>query len=71
MYYAHPTSGEHFYLRLLLTNVPGASSYEYLHTFEGTLYPTIKDAYIACGLLEDDQEWHQCLEEAKHMATGY
>ena len=71
MYHAHPTSGEHFYLRLLLTTVPGATSFEYLHTFEGTLYPTFKDACIACGLLEDDSEWHQCLREARFMATGY
>jgi hypothetical protein len=66
-----PTSGEHFYLHLLLTTVTGATSFKYLCTFKGTLYPTFKDAYIVCGLLKDDLEWHQCLSEARHMATGY
>src|SRR5487761_412025 len=70
MYHAHPTAGERFYLRLLLTNVPGATSFQHLCTFGGTLYSTFKDACIAHGLLEDDREWQQCLEEAKHMATG-
>jgi len=70
MYYAHPSSGERFYLRLLLTVVTGATSFEDLHTFQGVLYPTFREACIAHGLTEDDNEWRQCLEEAKHMAVG-
>ena len=37
MYYAHPSSGERFYLRLLLTVVTGATSFEDLRTFQGIL----------------------------------
>jgi len=70
MYYAHPSAGERFYLRLLLTVVKGATSYEDLHTHQGVLYPTFRDACVAYGLTEDDNEWRQCLEEAKHMAVG-
>jgi hypothetical protein len=70
MYYAHPSSGERFYLRLLLTVVKGATSFEDLCTFQGRLYPTFREACIAYGLTEDDNEWHQCLAEAKHMAVG-
>ena len=70
MYYAHPSSGERFYLRLLLTCVKGATSFEDLRTFDGVLYPTFREACIAQGLLEDDQEWHQCLNEARDMQTG-
>jgi hypothetical protein len=70
MYYAHPTAGERFYLRLLLTVVTGATSYEDLRTHQGVLYPNFREACIAYGLTEDDNEWHQCLEEAKHMAVG-
>jgi len=70
MFYAHPSAGERFYLRLLLTTVKGATSYEDLRTFQGVLYPTFREASIAYGLTEDDNEWRQCLEEAKHMAVG-
>jgi len=70
MYYAHPSAGERFYLRLLLTCVKGATSFKHLRSFEGIVYPTFKDACIVRGLLEDDSEWRQCLEEAKDMQMG-
>ena len=70
MYYAHPSAGERFYLRLLLTAVKGATSFEHLRTFQGVLRPTFREACIAYGLTDDDNEWRQCLEEAKHMAVG-
>jgi hypothetical protein len=31
---------------------------------DGRKHDTFKDAYIAMGLLVDDNEWHQVLEEA-------
>jgi hypothetical protein len=40
MYYVPPTAGPKFYLRLLLTVVCGAISFEDLRTFEGTVYPS-------------------------------
>jgi hypothetical protein len=70
MYYTPPTAGERFYLRLLLTAVKGSTSYEHLRTFQGNVAPSFREACLARGLLEDDQEWQQCLEEAKSMATG-
>jgi hypothetical protein len=71
MYYAQPTAGERFYLRLLLTAVKGATSYENLRTFQGIVAPSFREACLARGLLENDQEWQQCLEEARSMATGH
>jgi hypothetical protein len=70
MYYAHPTSDECYYLRMLLNCVKGATSYEHLWTVDGTKHDTFKDACIAMGLLEDDNEWHQALEEASIWASG-
>jgi hypothetical protein len=70
MYYAHPTSGERYYLRMLLNCVKGATSYEHLRTMDGTEHDTFKDACIAMGLLTDHNEWHQALEEAGVWASG-
>jgi hypothetical protein len=64
MYYAHPTSDERYYLRMLLNYVQGATSYEHLRTMDGTEHNTFKDACITMGLLANDNEWHQALEEA-------
>ncbi|GLB44068.1 putative helitron helicase-like domain at N-terminus [Lyophyllum shimeji] len=70
MNYAPPTSDDHFYLRLLLTQVAGSTSFEDLRTYEEVTYPSFKDACLAHGLLEDDQEWDQCLREAAAMQPG-
>jgi len=70
MYYAHPTSDERYYLRMLLNYVKGATSYEHLGTMDGIEHDTFKDACIAMGLLEDNNEWHQALEEAGIWASG-
>jgi hypothetical protein len=70
MYFASPAQGERFYLRLLLTVVPGATSWEDLRTFEGTVHQQYKDACMARGLLDDDGEWRACLQEAGDRQPG-
>ena len=71
MYFAAPNSGERFYLRLLLTIVKGPRSFECLRTINNVLHHSFKSACVAMGLLEDDEEWIQCLQEASIMNTGY
>lgn len=71
LYFASPNSGELYYLRLLLTVVKGPESYEALRTVNNILCDTFKSACIALGLLEDDGEWVQCLQEAAILKTGY
>ena len=70
MYMVHPNAGDKFYLRLLLTSVQGATSFEDLKTVDGELYSTFKEACLHHGLLEDDDEWKQCLSEVKLFKTG-
>ncbi|KAG0618503.1 hypothetical protein M758_4G069300 [Ceratodon purpureus] len=70
LYFARPAEGERFYLRLLLTNIAGPRSFEDLRTVNGVVHGTFKDACNALGLLQDDGEWIQCLEEASIMRTG-
>ncbi len=70
MYYAHSTLGECYYLRMLLNCVKGATSYEHLRIMDGKEHDTFKDACIAMGLLVDDNEWDQTLEEVGVWALG-
>ncbi len=70
MYYAHPTLGQCYYLRMLLNCIKGATSYEHLRIVDGTKHDTFKDACITMGLFADDNEWHQALEEAGLLASG-
>jgi hypothetical protein len=70
IYYAHLTLSECYYLRMLLNYVKGATSYEHLRIVDGTKHDTFKDACITMGLLVDDNEWHQALEEIGLWASG-
>jgi len=69
MYYAHPTSSERYYLRMLLNCVKGATSYEHLQIVDGREHDTFKDACIVMGLFADDNEWDQALEETGVWAS--
>lgn len=60
-----------FHLHNWLTfDFKGATSFEDLRTFQGTIHPTFREACLARGLLEDDNEWIQCLQDASVMQTG-
>ena len=50
MYSASPFMGERYYLRLLLTVVRGATSFENLRTVDGIVFPTFKETCIALGV---------------------
>lgn len=71
MYFASPSSGERFYLRTLLTVIKGAKSFDDIKTVDGIVCATFKEACFKLGLLEDDKEWIDCLEDASTMQTGY
>ena len=71
MYFVQPTEPEQFYLRQLLLNTPGATSYEDLrttsdpnHVLPDVIHEIFLQAYLKRGLLIDDQEWSFCMEEA-------
>jgi hypothetical protein len=64
MYFVHPTASERFFLRLLLTVVPGATSFKHLRTIDDIEHPTFQAACKALGLLQDDAEWDTCMQEA-------
>ncbi|KIJ43427.1 hypothetical protein M422DRAFT_253306 [Sphaerobolus stellatus SS14] len=70
MYFASPNSGERFYLRMLLTVVCGATSFEALRTVDHVPCDTFYEACRQRGLLQDDGEWTLCLQEASVIQTG-
>jgi len=62
MYFVQPLEGKHYYLRVLLTHVAGATCFEDLKTTHmpiTVVHPTFKVACLAHGLLQDDAEWDQ------------
>ncbi len=71
LYNVLPREGERFYLHVLLTNVPGATSYESLRTVNGEVCATFQEACIRLGLCADDTLWHTTLEENALTATPY
>ena len=52
------------FLRLLLLQVRGATSYEYLRTYQNITYATFFETAVARNLITTDDEWERCLEEA-------
>ena len=65
-----PNAGEKYYARLILSMVKDLRGFDDLRTFEGVLYPTIRDACYARGMLDDDHDLERCVEEAIHLRTG-
>jgi hypothetical protein len=70
VYFVHPSSGERYYLRMLLVMVKGAQSYECLLTYNGITHSTFKEACNEQGLLSDDKEWYNAFDEVAHWATS-
>ncbi|XP_028801370.1 uncharacterized protein LOC114756588 [Neltuma alba] len=65
-----PSSGELYYLRILITKVRGPTSYEDIRTVNGVLYPSFRAACYALGLLDDDNEYINGIKEASLWASG-
>jgi len=69
MYFIAPSDTERFSMRLLLLNTPGAKSFLHLKTFENVEYLTFQACAISRGLLQNDDTWHQTLNEANLVTT--
>lgn len=81
MYFMSPKAGEVFYLRVLLSNRKGATSFDDIRTVdvqvegaaEGATEPrlmTNKEACVALGLTDNDGEWHEAIKEATEFGTA-
>lgn len=61
--FTHHSAGELWYLRLLLTKIRGATSFQCLRTVNGTVFDTFHEACLDLGLLDSDKEWHEVLQQ--------
>jgi len=61
--YASPMEGEKYYLRLLLANVRGPTSFKDLFTVRGKLCLTFQEAALEHKLLEGDNVVEGCTNE--------
>ncbi|XP_071728505.1 uncharacterized protein [Rutidosis leptorrhynchoides] len=68
--YSNPSSGERYYLCMLLNIVKGPRSFDEIYTVDGILHPTFKDACFTYGLVNDDKEWTQAITEATLWALS-
>ncbi len=65
MYMYSSRDKEWFYLRTLLTQISGATSFESVRTINGITYDTYEEAVRQLGLLdEENSEFDKCLNEA-------
>ncbi|XP_074267181.1 uncharacterized protein LOC141590489 [Silene latifolia] len=70
LYHVSPNCGERFYLRTLLNFVKGPKSFEDIRTVNKVLHPTFKEACYALGLLGDDKEYIDAINEAADWGSG-
>jgi hypothetical protein len=66
---ANLAEGEHYYLRVLLNHVAGATSFECPRT--GKLLPTFHEAAERRGLIEEDNTLDESLAEATEWMMPY
>ena len=70
LYFVAPTAEEHFYLHMLLMTVKGPMLWQDLRTFDNVVHPLFYVACLVWGLLQNDDEWQQCLTEVAGICTG-
>lgn len=64
MHNVPPGTGELHYMRTLLNHVKGPTCYEDIRTVGDDVHPTFRDACYAMGLLDDDKEYINAINES-------
>ncbi|XP_076884672.1 uncharacterized protein LOC143533936 [Bidens hawaiensis] len=71
IHHVSPSLGEAYFLRVLLNKVKGPRSFAEIKTVNGVTYATFRDACYALGLLDDDSEYIEAIQEASQSGSGF
>lgn len=71
MHYTPPGTGEFHYMRTLLNHVKGPTCYEDIRTVGDDVHATFRDACFARGLLQDDKEFINAINEASTWGSAH
>ncbi|KAI3737233.1 hypothetical protein L2E82_27230 [Cichorium intybus] len=66
-----PSLGEAYFLRILLNKIKGPTSFDDILTVNGHKCHSFRDACYALGLLDDDMEYIEAIQEASQSGSGY
>lgn len=69
LYVVSPRDMELYHLRLLLLHVRGPKNFQDLRTYLGNVYLTFLEASHARGIASNDNEWRECMFEAKDIQS--
>ncbi|XP_040362560.1 uncharacterized protein LOC112168203 isoform X2 [Rosa chinensis] len=69
--YVHPVAGELYYMRMLLNIQKGCQNFDSIKTINGIKYSSYQEACRSLGLLDEDKEWIEALENCLHFATAF
>ncbi|XP_071712817.1 uncharacterized protein [Rutidosis leptorrhynchoides] len=70
IHHVSPSTGELFYLRILLNKVKSKKCYEDIRTVNGVLCPNFKATCYEMGLLDDDQEYIDAIKDTSTWGSG-
>ena len=66
-----PSSGELFYMRIMLSSAKGSQSQKDIRTIENVVYNTFRETCFAKGFLGNDQEFVGVLREANTWGSEH
>ncbi|KAH7545387.1 hypothetical protein FEM48_Zijuj01G0088100 [Ziziphus jujuba var. spinosa] len=71
MFFVPARCGDMYYLRILLNTIWGPRNFKEIMNINGIQYNSLRDAYYALGLLDDDKEYVDGVKPGIFFAYGY